>query len=220
MKVILINGSPRKNWNTHRMLLEAEKGAIEAGAETEMFHLYDIDFRDCISCFACKVKGNATDGVCAVQDGLREVYEKIRDADGLIIGSPVYYGDLTGETVSFINRLLFPVMHYEMDEKGNFVRVLRKKKKCGLIVTMNVSAEQVAAGYGKRFEKVAGSLGRNLGSCETIYACDTYQFDDYSRYYAGMWDAAHKAEHRETQFPIDLKTAYELGKRIAENGKD
>ena len=63
MKVILINGGPRKNWNTHQLLLEAERGAKEAGASTEMFHLYDLDFKDCRSCFACKIRGNRTEGV-------------------------------------------------------------------------------------------------------------------------------------------------------------
>ena len=48
-----------------------------------------------------------------------------------------------------------------------------------------------------------------------LYACDTYQFSDYDQYYSGMWDERHKALQRETQFPLDLKQAYELGKRLA-----
>jgi hypothetical protein len=56
-----------------------------------------------------------------------------------------------------------------------------------------------------------------LGSCETLYSCDTYQFTDYSKYYASMWDEGHKAEHREKQFPIDLNNAYRMGKRLCEN---
>jgi multimeric flavodoxin WrbA len=58
MKAILLNGSPRKNWNTHKLLMEAERGAKEMGAETEIIHLYDLNYTDCRSCFACKVKGN------------------------------------------------------------------------------------------------------------------------------------------------------------------
>ena len=57
MKVILLNGSPRKNWNTHKLLMEAERGAKEMGAETEMIHLYDLNYTDCKSCFACKLRG-------------------------------------------------------------------------------------------------------------------------------------------------------------------
>lgn len=212
MKVVLINGSPRKNWNTHKLLIEAERGAKEAGAETELIHLYDLNYKDCRSCFACKLRGNKTEGICAICDDLKPIYERIMDADGIIIGSPVYYGDLTGETVSFIHRLLFPTMHYENDG----IQLLKKKKDCGLIVTMNCSEEIMERfGYRKTFDGLAQTIGRVLGSCETMYACDTYQFTDYSKYYAGMFDAKRKAEHNAKQFPIDLNNAFEMGKRIA-----
>ena len=52
------------------------------------------------------------------------------------------------------------------------------------------------------------------GRCDLLYAGDTYQFSDYSKYYAGMFSEPHKAEVREKQFPIDLQNAYELGKRV------
>lgn len=212
MKVILINGSPRKNWNTHNLLMEAENGAREAGAETELFHLYDLNFKDCRSCFACKLKGNQTNGVCAIKDDLKPVYEKIMDADGLIIGSPIYYGNLTGETISFLNRLIFPTMHYENDG----VQLVKKPKRCGLIMTMNVQKTMLdQIGYRERFDGVAKTIGNFLGSCETLYSCDTYQFTDYQKYYAGMFDERHKAEHRDRQFPIDRKNARALGGKIA-----
>lgn len=216
MKVILANGSPRKNWNTHKLLLEAERGAKEAGAETELIHLFDLKYTDCISCFACKLRGNKTEGVCTIQDELKPVLKKIAEADGVIIGSPVYYGNLTGQALSFINRLLFPVMHYEMDEKtGKPEKILKKEKKCGLIVTMNASEEFLSSGYKNTFEAQSQMLSMILGRCETLYSCDTYQFSDYSKYYAKMWDEKQKAEHRDKQFPIDLENAYMLGKRIA-----
>ena len=217
MKVVLINGSPRKNWNTHKLLMEAERGAKEAGATTEIIHLFDLKYTDCISCFACKLRGNKTEGVCAVRDDLKPVLERIAEADGVIIGSPVYYGNLTGQALSFINRLLFPVMHYEIDPRtGRPESVLKKEKKCGLIVTMNAT-EGYYSGHGNALESIAGSIGMVLGSCETLYSCDTYQFTDYSKYYASMWDERHKAEHREKQFPIDLNNAYRMGKRLCEN---
>ena len=58
MKALFVNGSPRKNWTTHKMLESAMEGAREAGAETELVHLYDAAFKGCVSCFACKVKGS------------------------------------------------------------------------------------------------------------------------------------------------------------------
>ena len=65
IKAIFVNGSPRKKWNTFKMLESAMNGAQDAGAECEMVNLYDIDFKGCKSCFACKLKNSKTNSVCA-----------------------------------------------------------------------------------------------------------------------------------------------------------
>ena len=57
MKTIILNGSPRKNWNTAQMLKEAQKGAESVGAETEYIDLFDLSYTGCRSCLACKRKG-------------------------------------------------------------------------------------------------------------------------------------------------------------------
>ena len=106
--MILLNASPRKNKNTAQMLESAMKGAEEAGAETELVHLYDLDYKGCKSCFACQLKNAKTDSVCAIRDGLRPLLEKAREADVIVIGSPVYFSYPTGETRSFLERLIFP----------------------------------------------------------------------------------------------------------------
>lgn len=214
MKVVLLNGSPRKNWNTHQLLKEVERGAQEAGAQTELIHLFDLDYTDCRACFACKLRGNKTNGICAVRDDLRPVLEEIHEANAVIIGTPIYYGNLTGEAASVIHRMLFPTMHYEDDNTHDVL--LPIKKKCGLIVTSNAGAELIGSGYGAIFESTAQMIGRFFGSCETLYACDTCQFSDYSKYYAGMFDEAEKVEHWERQFPVDLHNAFELGRRLCQ----
>lgn len=85
MKVILLNRSRRKSCNTHKLLMEVERGAKEMG--TEMIHIYDLNYTDCKSCFACKLRGNKTNGVC---DDLRPVLEKLHEANAVIIGTPIY----------------------------------------------------------------------------------------------------------------------------------
>ena len=105
-------------------------------------------------------------------------------------------------------------MHYEDDNTHD--ELLPIKKKCGLIVTGNATTMHIKMGGGAAFKNTSKMISMMLGSCETLYACDTYQFNDYSKYYAGMWDEKHKAEHRDKQFPIDLQNAYELGKRLCE----
>ena len=79
MKALFINGSPRKNWTTFKMLDSAMKGAAEASAETEIIYLYDYNVMGCKSCFACKLKNAKTNGVCAIRDDLRPLLEKAHD---------------------------------------------------------------------------------------------------------------------------------------------
>jgi len=67
MEVIAINGSPRKKWNTAMMLEKALEGAASKGAQTSLFHLYDLNYRGCISCFGCKKRNGASYGKCDVQ---------------------------------------------------------------------------------------------------------------------------------------------------------
>ena len=123
--VIAINGSPRKTWNTATLLEHALKGAASAGAATELVHLYDLDFKGCTSCFSCKLKGGKSYGNCAMQDGLTPVLEKIRDADALIMGSPIYVGTPTGEMRSFLERLVFPYLVYDQKRSTLFPKKIR-----------------------------------------------------------------------------------------------
>lgn len=216
-KAIFINGSPRKNHNTHSLLENARRAAEDCGYETETVHLYDLNFRGCMSCFACKLKDSKTGGVCAVQDELLPVLERIMEADVLVIGTPIYFGNISGETQSFLERLLFPVLRYRKPEKGVRPRNLPKAKKVGLIVDMNVQAAYVeAVGYGRMISGITQNLETVLcdGKCEVLYSCDTYQFDDYSRYDVNMFSESAKRRQREKQFPKDLEKAYEMGKTL------
>jgi multimeric flavodoxin WrbA len=110
MKVLAINGSPRTKCNTATLLNNALEGAASQGAETELVHLYDLDFKGCISCFACKLKNGESYGRCAVEDELTPVLKNAGETDALILGSPIYYGGVTGEMRSFMERLLFPYL--------------------------------------------------------------------------------------------------------------
>jgi multimeric flavodoxin WrbA len=112
MKVIAVNGSPRKNWNTATLLLKALDGAASQGAETEIFHLYELNYKGCVSCFACKTKNSQSYGMCAVKDDLTSILKKVTEVDAMILGAPIYYGTVTGEMKSFMERLMFPYSTY------------------------------------------------------------------------------------------------------------
>jgi len=218
LKALFVDGGPRKNNNTAQLLQNAMKGASDAGAETSMVRLYELDFKGCKSCFACKLKDAKTDGVCAIKDDLRPVLEQARDADIIVVGSPVYFSYPTGEVRSFMERLLFANHTYNRGPDGGFHPPIRRKRTA-MIFTMNCP-EDLAEKF--HYPILLGSCSDTLrivfGHSEVLYSYDTYQFSDYSRYDANMFDPEHKRKHHEEQFPVDMQKAYELGKRLVEMG--
>ena len=116
-KIVAINASPRKDWNTGSLVREAAKGAKLNGAEVTIFDLYKLEkFTGCISCFGCKLPEHQ--GVCIYKDGLAPVLEDIRSADGLIIGTPNYLGDVSAAFRSLYERLIFQSLTYKIEPKS------------------------------------------------------------------------------------------------------
>lgn len=216
-KVMIINGSPRKNFNTAKMLKEAQRGAQDSGAEVEYVNLYDINYKGCISCLICKRKGVEQQGLCFYKDDLRPLLEKCLNADAVIIGSPVYHSYPSGMMRSFLERFMFPAHTYMIDKQnGGLKRVLDHTLPTALIFTMNANEVQFKQHH---YDVVLGdnetSLRAVFGYCETLYSFDTFQYTDYAKYDCDLFDAEHKAKMRDEQFPKDLQKAYELGKRLA-----
>ena len=217
-KVIILNGSPRKNFNTAQMLKEAQKGAEAAGAAVEYFNLYDINYKGCVSCLACKLKGNTTNGLCAYKDDLRPILEKCVNADAIIMGSPIYFSYPTGELRSFMERLLFAAHSYMIDkENGGLKRVLTRTIPAGIIFTMNIPEGWLEQfNYPTILEENVKSLSHVLGYAEGLYVCDTTQFADFSKYDCDLFNEKDKAKAKEEHFSKDLQKAFDLGKRLVE----
>jgi multimeric flavodoxin WrbA len=212
MNVIGINGSPRKQWNTATLVAKALEGAAAQGATTELFHLYDLDFKGCKSCLACKIRGGKSYGKCVLNDDLAPVLEKIAAADALVIGSPIYFGTVTGETRSFLERLLFPYLTYTVP----YGTLFPKKIKTGFIYTMNVPEEMSKEyGYEQIFTTNERYMQMLLGSAESLCAFDTCQVDDYSKVVIESFDPIHKARRRAEVLPVECQRAFELGKRLS-----
>lgn len=102
MKVILINGSPHTNGCTYTALSEAAKTLNENGIDTEIIQVGNKDVRGCIACAKCREAGK-----CVFDDIVNEVAPKFEEADGIIIGSPVYYASVNGTMLSFLDRLFY-----------------------------------------------------------------------------------------------------------------
>jgi multimeric flavodoxin WrbA len=215
MKVMAVNGSPRKTWNTATLLTKALEGATSQGAETELIHLYDLAFTGCTSCFACKTRDGKSYGRCAVKDGLMPILKKVEAADALILGSPIYFGNVSGEMRSFLERLLFPYFPYTDPPQSLFPR----KIATGFIYTMNVTEEMMKEwGYEQVFANNQRLLQMVFGSSESLWSCDTYQFRDYAKVVADRFDPEKKARRRREVFPRDCEKALAMGARIAQNG--
>lgn len=216
-KVIILNGSPRKNFNTAQMLKEAEKGAQSTGAKTEYFDLYDYNFKGCVSCLACKRTGSKTNGLCAQKDDITPILEKCLGADAVIMGSPIYFSYPTGVFRCFVERFLYPCHSYMKDEKINFTKkVIDKTIPIGIIYTMNYNEEQAHQNSYPEILKIHEiCFGHNFGYCETLYGYDTAQFDDYSKYDCNIFDTDEKIRTKETKFPKDLEKAFKLGQKLA-----
>lgn len=101
-KVILLNGSPHANGCTATALGEMIKVFQEEGIETELIHVGNKSIRGCISCNRCSETGK-----CVFDDLVNEVAPKFAEADGLVVGSPVYYASPNGTILSFMDRLFY-----------------------------------------------------------------------------------------------------------------
>jgi multimeric flavodoxin WrbA len=212
MKVIAISGSPRKGWNTAVLLEKVLEGAASQGAQTELIHLYDLHYKGCISCFACKTKGGKSYGKCAVKDDLTSVLHKAEESDAMILGSPIYLGNVTGEMRSFMERLIFQYLTYTDPPSSLF----KKRIKTAFIYTMGVTEEMMNQfGYSQFIKLNIDLFTRIFGQSESLCSFDTLQFEDYSKVVAPRFDPEKKAKRRKEVFPIDCQKAFEIGVRFA-----
>ncbi len=209
MKTILLNGSPRKNWNTAMMLKEAKKGAESTGAKTEYIDLFDLSYTGCRSCMACKRKG-APRCKCYWRDDLSPLLDRIFEADALIIGSPIYLGDITSQVHALIERLHFCALSY--DDYSNY---FTGKVNVGIILTMNASKSFYNISYRKKAKELTQTFKALNGRVEVYACCDTLQVADYTKFDMASFNEEHKKEMREKQFPTDLKNAFQMGAELS-----
>lgn len=205
-KIVAINASPRKGWNTDMIVMEAAKGAESAGAYIKKTDLYKIEkFTGCISCFGCKREKNL--GQCIYKDGLAPVLEEIRKADGLIIGSPNYLGDFSAAFRSLYERLVFQYITYNTEVQSyndHRIPVL-------LIMTSNAPDDS----YMELMNKYKAVFDSFIGPTEILAVGETMQVSDYSQFNWTMFNAEDRKVRRETVFPEQCRKAFEAGVRLA-----
>ncbi|MBR4578170.1 MAG: flavodoxin family protein [Oscillospiraceae bacterium] len=207
-KIVVVNAGPRKGWNTDTLLAEASKGAQSSGAAVERFDLFRLErYTGCISCFGCKREKNK--GRCLCRDGLTPVLDAIREADGLIIGSPNYLSELTASFRALYERLIFQNLTYNAETPCCNTRPIPVL----LIMTSNAPDNS----YSELLQNYQQTLTRFVGPTEVFTAGDTLQLKDYGKtdWPWTFFDPAHKQRRHETVFPQKCARAFELGAALA-----
>ena len=208
-KIIIIDGGPRKNMNTAKLLQRFAEGAKSAGNDIEVktVRLYDLDYKGCMSCMACKLKGKASN-ICRFKDALTPVLEEIAQADGLVLGSPIYFGDVTGQMRAFLERLSFPWLSY-----NDYSLTATKRMPVVLVETMNGTPER---NNSNGFGTMEWCITTALGEPQRIVAYNTCQVAKYDRYELGGFSEEAKHAWRDAHWEEDLHKAFEAGKKMAE----
>lgn len=211
MKIMAINGSPRRAENTARLLHKALEGAASLGAETEYIDLYPLKYKGCLSCFYCKRK-DKEHGVCIVKDDLAPVLERAKQADALLFGSPIYFMNLTSSMQTFLERFFFSQYIYSREIPS----VLGKTLPSAFLYTMNATEEQATAFHIKEnlaaYERAAAGI---LGAKPYLfYEFNTLQFKDYSKYESSIFSEEEKRAYHEKHGAEIAGQAYALGKKL------
>lgn len=214
MRVYAINGSPRRGHNTAALLDAFLEGAASAAvnAEIRRIDLYSLNYKGCTECFACKLKDSGGYGRCGYPDELRELLWEVANADVIAFGSPVYFGDITGQLRCFLERLFYPFTAFKKD--GNRV-IAPKKIPTAFLYSMNAPEPPVEGGYARCVSDMTRWTKHVLGHApEVMVASNIWQMDDHDRFEMDIWDWEEKAMWKETQFPKDLEKAFEIGRKL------
>ena len=121
MKVLMLNGSPKANGNTAIALAEMEKIFAAEGIEAETVQVGHLDIRGCIACGYC-YKNNK----CVFDDVVNELSDKFREADGLVVASPVYYASANATLIAFLDRLFYSTRFDKRMKVGASIVVARR----------------------------------------------------------------------------------------------
>jgi hypothetical protein len=158
-KVVAFVGSPHKEGRTAQLVLEVLRGASEAGAEVKVYHASEANVGPCQSCFACR-KGPE----CGTKDGMQDVLADVKDADAIVVGSPVYFCQVSSQAKMFLDRL-FPLVGMAMTPEGPVLSARYPTKKILMAYAQNLLQTEAFAPY---FDWMRGSITAARGAFEPV----------------------------------------------------
>ena len=164
MKVLMVNGSPRQNGNTARALKEIADTLVQEGVESEVVWIGVKPVRGCVACGQCKQKNL---GRCAFDDDIaNRIAEKLADADGIILGSPTYYGQPNGALLAVWQRVCFAAGVHVQGKPAACIAVCRRGGSTATFQTMNMPFEMLNCPLvTSQYWNV--TFGREEGECST-----------------------------------------------------
>lgn len=168
-KTVVLNASPRKNWNTAQLLHAAMDGSRSEGACVSYYDLYELNYSGCRSCMSCKKVG-AEGCKCYWKDDISPILDEIFNADALIIGSPIYLGDLSSAFHEVLERMAFVTLSY-----NDYSCLYKGHLNVGVILSMNAPEAYYNQHYKKEIEKKLDYFRLFNGKLEICPAYDTMQ---------------------------------------------
>jgi putative NADPH-quinone reductase len=127
MKILIINGSPRKKGLISQMLGIMQAEAEQRGGQVQLVYTNDLTIKPCIGCMACRSKGKCVLG----EDDSQRVLKMMQEADAIIMGAPCYWGNIPGQMKLLFDRIVYGMMR----DTPRFPEPLMKGKKCILLST-------------------------------------------------------------------------------------
>lgn len=186
MKVLGIGGSPRKGGNTDTLLDKALEGARSAGGTIEKIILNDLNFKPCQECGGCDAAG-----ICSVQDDMQALYKKLREADAVVIASPIFFGSLSAQVKMMVDRLqCLWVLKYVLRRA-----VVPKQKRKGVFLCVGAADKEEFFENAKKIIKIF------------FVTLNIEYFGDL--FYGGLHEKSAIKEREAT-----LKKAFNLGSRL------
>lgn len=211
-KIMIIDGGPRKNFNTAALMDAVEQGVRSVSAEIEVkrVRLYDVEFTGCRACYACKVKDKWST-YCKFRDAMTETLQEADKADGLVFASPTYFQRITGRLEQFLERLLFPRLSY-----NDYSSLAPRLIPTVTIYTMTGPQPAVEKFITPFMDHTDGLIEKYYGKPVRLTTVDDFQVKDYSRYEMASFDLVKKQQWHDAHWQEDIDRAFAAGKKMAE----
>ncbi len=204
MRIVAVNASPRKHYNSDKILDRFLDGVrdTDPSIEVEKVHLYDEDFKGCRSCYACLLK-TSEQGHCLYRDGGTDLIRRIKTADGFVFSAPVYYFEVPAQMRALLERIWFPgPVDHEVPVAA--------------LYTMNQPEGRAERLFEQHLDDIGIFLQNTFQTIpDELWVYNTLHLENPEPYRIAVRTFEDKVAYKAEHFENDLHAAYEAGVRMA-----